>query len=349
MHHEVMLSSTLLILSELMKRLLLLVLLAASFAYQACKNDIDLLDDYKESIVCYGVLNPKDTAHYLRIGKVFLGEGNALVMAQTSDSIQLRPEEMEVRITRLLNGTEMGFWILEPDSSIPRVPGVFEYPRQILYRGLFPVLTDGSTYLLTVTNLRTGFQAHSETVIVKDVVMTSPGSTQQALNFENETQIAFNFTAPRFGKGYHLALRFYYTEQFVYDTTQVATKYVDWVIGTTESLRDQGGESMGFLVRRDDFIRMLASQIPYNPLVRRIAGTLTFIYTSVADDYITYMRVQDANNNSAADLPVYSNIENGLGLFTSRNISTFPGYRLDQDTKYVLTTSPLLEDQNFIR
>lgn len=332
-----------------MKRLLLFVFVLASFAYQACRNDIDLLDDYKESLVCYGVLNPKDTAHYLRIGKVFLGEGNALVMAQTTDSIQLRPGDMEVRVTRLLNGTEMGFWVLEPDSSIPREPGVFEHPHLVLYRGVFPVLTDGSTYRLTVTNLRTGFQAHAETEIVKDVVMTNPGSTQQALNFENETQVAFNFMAPRFGKGYHLQLRFYYTEQFVHDTTQTATRYVDWIIGTTESLRADGTEPMGFAVRRDHFMRVLAAQIPYNPMIRRIAGTVTFMYTSVADDYVTYMHVQDAINNSAADIPVYSNIENGLGLFTSRNITTYPGYRLDQDTKYALTTSPLLEDCNFIR
>lgn len=332
-----------------MKRLLFFLVVFSSFVYQACKNDIDILDNYEEKIVCYGILNPKDTAHYIRIEKVFLGEGNALVMAQNQDSVQLRPEDMEVRITRMLNGNEMSFWILEPDSSIPRDPGIFLSPHQLVYRGAFPVLTDGSTYLLTVTNLRTGFQARSETKVVRDVALTSPASTMQPLNFENATTMGFHFTSPRFGKAYLLTVRFFYDEQFIYDTTQVSTKYVDWVIGETESLRDDGGEFLLINVRRDNFLRVLANNIEEDPLVRRISKTVSIIFTSASEDMVLYMRVQEANNNSSADLPIFSNIENGLGLFTTRNTTTIPNFRLDQDTQYELMTNELVQDLNFVR
>lgn len=332
-----------------MKRIVLFAVVIFSFAYQACNNEIDLLDDYKESIVCYGILNPKDTAHYIRVSKVFLGEGNALVFAQNQDSIQLRPEDMEVRITRLLNGNEMSYWILQPDSSIPRDPGIFLYPEQILYRGAFPVLTDGSTYLLTVTNLRTGFQVKSETPVVKDVVQTSPASTMQAINLEDETTIGFYFKAPRFGKSYQLVIRFFYDEQFIYDTTEVSTKYVDWYIGQTESLTDLGNENLTLTVRRDNFMRMLVNNIEINPMVRRVSKSLSFIYTSASEDIYTYMQVQNANNNSSADLPAFSNIENGMGLFTTRNTTTLPNYRIDSDTQYALATSSIVDDLNFVR
>lgn len=332
-----------------MKRILFFALVILSFAYPSCNNDIELLDEYKESIVCYGILNPKDTAHYIRVSKVFIGEGNALVMAQNQDSIQLRPEDMEVRITRLLNGNEMSYWILQPDSSIPRDPGVFLYPEQILYRGAFPVLTDGSTYLLTVTNLRTGFQVRSETPVVKDVVQTSPASTQQAINLEDESTIGFYFKSPRFGKVYQLTIRFYFDEQFIYDTTEVSTKYVDWSIGQTESLTDEGGENMLIVVRRDNFLRMLVNNIPVNPMVRRVSKTISFIYTSASDDMFTYMQVQTANNNSSADLPAFSNVEKGLGLFTTRNTTTLNNYHIDSDTQYALATSEIVDDLNFVR
>lgn len=332
-----------------MKRVLFISVVFLSFAYQACKNDIDLIDNYHEAMVCYGILNPKDTAHYIRVSKVFLGEGDATVMAQNQDSIQLRPEDMEVRITHLFNGNEVEYWILQPDSSIPRDPGIFLYPNQIVYRGAFPVLTDGSTYRLTVTNLHTGFQSTSETPIVKDVQQTAPVNTQQPINFEDESTIGITFKTPRFGKEYLLTIRFYYDEQFIYDTTEVSTKYVDWIIGQTQSLTDEGGENLMIVTNRSNLLRVLANNIAYDPLVRRVSKSISFIYTSASDDMVTYMAVQEANNNSAADLPTYTNIENGWGLFASRNTTTYNNFHIDQDTQYALVNDPIVETLNFVR
>ena len=296
----------------------------------------------------YGLLNPKDTAQYIRVSKVFLGEGNALVMAQTQDSIQFRPSDIEVRITRKLNGSEMSYWILQADSSIPRDPGIFNNPFQILYRGSFPVLTDGSTYLLTVTDLHTGYQVTSETHIVKDVHQSSPTATQ-AVDLSSSSQVGFYFTTPPYAKSYHLMLRFYYDEQFIFDTTEVSTHYVDWSIGDVLSSTAQGGEHLLISVRRDNFIRMLANNIEYNPMVRRISKTFSCIYTVGSEDLDTYIRVQQANNSSSTDLPGFSNITNGIGLFSSRNLSTLPNYHIDQNTGYALVNDPLLSGLNFVR
>lgn len=332
----------------MIKRIAIALLLIIPFIHNSCKNDIDLLTDYEEKIVCYGILCPDDTAHYVRVSKVFLGEGNALLFAQNEDSIQLDPQNMEVRMTRILNGNEMSYWILQPDTSIPREEGIFLWPHQTIYRGVFPVLTDGSTYRLTVTDLRTGYQVNSETEVVREIVHTNP-NVQSFLNFENTGSIGFYFHTPLHGKQYQLTLRFYYDEQFIYDTTEISTRYVDWVIGTTESISDAGNENMNIAVNRTNFINMLANNVEVNPLVRRVSKKIDLIYTSASDDMVTYMKVQIANNSSSADLPQFTNIENGLGLFTTRNRTYVPGFHLDQDTQYELVTSVLLQDLNFVR
>lgn len=332
----------------MIKRIAIALLLIIPFIHNSCRNDLDLLTDYEEKLVCYGILCPDDTAHYVRVSKVFLGEGNALLFAQNEDSIQLNPQDLEVRITRILNGNEMSYWILQPDTSIPREEGVFLWPHQTIYRGVFPVLTDGSTYRLTATNLRTGYQVNSETDVVRELVHTNP-NVLSFLNFENTGSIGFYFQTPVHGKQYQLALRFYYDEQFIYDTTQISTRYVDWVIGTTESISDAGSENMSIAVARTNFINMLANNVEINPLVRRVSKKIDLIYTSASDDMVTYMKVQIANNSSAADLPQFTNIENGLGLFTTRNRTYVPGFHLDQDTQYELVTSELLQDLNFVR
>lgn len=332
-----------------MKNLFLLTGLLLVILQHGCKNDLDVLADYKEQLVCYGILNPSDTVHYIKVSKVFVGEGNALAMAQVQDSIALRPENCEVRITRILNGVEIMYWILEADSAIPREAGTFLYPHQVLYRGVFPVYEDGSTYKLTVTDLRTGFQSFSETQVVRDVVQTDPASVWQTLNFEDTTIASYKFLSPAFGKRYELAIRFYYTEMFIFDTTQVSEKYVDWIIGQTESINTSGGENLKINVRRDNFMRMLANTVPVNPLVHRVSGRLDFIYTSASSDMVTYMQVQTANENSSADLPPFSNITNGIGLFTTRNTTTIPNFHLDVDTQYALVTNALVENLNFVR
>lgn len=332
-----------------MKRFYIFTILTCSLLLTRCSNELDILSEYQEKIVCYGILNPDDSIHYIKVSKIFLGEGNALAMAQVQDSIALRPENCEVRIVRILNGIEMSYWTLEPDSSIPREAGVFLNPHQILYRGIFPVFVDGSTYKLTITDLRTGVQAYSETQVVRNVVQTDPASVWQQLNFEDTTVASFKFLSPTHGKRYELTIRFYYQERFIFDTTQISEKYVDWIVGQTESISTTGGENLAINVRRDNFFRVLANKIPVNNTVTRISGRLDFIYLSVSDDLVTYIKVQEANQNTSADLPPFTNIFNGIGLFTTRTTTTIPNFHLDIDTQYALTTSLVVKELNFIR
>lgn len=331
-----------------MKRLLLLVILSIPFLHNSCKNDLDVLGDYEEKIVCFGVLNPNDTAHFIRVSRVFMGEGNALEYAQIQDSIQLRPENMEVRITRLLSGTEMQYWILQPDTSVPRDEGIFLNPHQIVYRGAFPVLTDGSTYKLTVTNLITGYVTSSETTVVRDVVHSSPNQMQQ-LNFENEGVISFYFSTGQYARRTQLTLRFYYDEQFIYDTSQTSLRYVDWEIGEAESFSTNGGENLFIVVQRNNFLNMLVNKIEPNPLVRRVSRRVDLYYLSAHDDLATYIKVQQANAGSSTELPEFTNMQNGLGLFTTRNSTIITNFHLDQDTQYALATLDQLSDLNFVR
>ena len=331
----------------MIKRIAFVLLLIIPFIHNACKNDLDLLSDYKEQIVCFGILNPDDTVHYIRVSKVFLGEGNALVFAQTEDSIQLSPSRMEVRISRIQNGTEAQYWILTPDTSIPREEGVFLFPRQVVYRGAFPVLTDGSTYKLTVTDLVTGYSTWSETTVAKDVQHNTPTGFQ-FLNFENEGSIGFVFTSGQYTRRVQLKIRFWYDEKFIYDTTQTAQKYVDWYIGETDAYSTAGGEAIGINVVRRNFLNMLANNIEVNNLVRRYSKRIDLYYTSAHDDLVTYIKVQQASAGSTQELPEYTNMHDGLGLFTTRNTTIYTNFHIDQDTQYALATEDILQGLNFV-
>jgi hypothetical protein len=319
------------------------------FLWSGCKNDIDLLADYKNVIVTYGLLDPADTAHYIRISKVFLGPGNALVFAQNPDSIGFPIGTVDVKIEQWKNGQLIQNFQLYADTTLARDSGIFQSPYQVLYRGVFPVLKDGSTYKLTVLDLRRGTTLTAETPVVQDIVMTNPQSNFMPLNLWDTTNYSFKFKTGVAGKRYIFKIRFHYTEQFIFDTTQTSQHYVDWFLGGQDATDASGNETMIYTTRRDNFLNFCGQQIPPNVYVRRIAGALDFISVGAAQDFATYLDVQAANSSSSADLPPYTNTIGGYGLFSARTTTTLSGYTLDSDTREALRLSNATQGLNFVR
>ncbi len=317
--------------------------------FAECRNDLDLLADYKPVIVCYALLDPYESVHYVRISRAFLGEGNALVMAQTQDSISFPPGTLNVRIEQWKDGQLIQAHTLQPDTTIPREEGIFVSPYQVIYSGAFAVQTDGSIYRLIVTDLVKGTTVHSETEIVGHTGMISPNNPLAPLNLWDTTLIMFRSNSGVNASRYAFKIRFHYTEQFIADTTQTAERFVDWEVGTVDLLSDAGNQVVQVSTQRSNFLRMAAQQIPYNPDVRRIAGKIDLIYVGAAMELVTYITVGIANNTSPNGIEPYSNITDGFGLFSARTTTSFPGYLLDQDTHDELRLNPVTQDLNFVR
>ncbi len=325
------------------------ILVSFILLFGGCKNDIELLDNYHSALVCYGLLNPADSVHYVRVSKVFLGEGSALVMAQNQDTISFPIGTVHVTIEEWKNGLQMQNYVLSADTLIPRDSGVFHNPYQVLYRGIFPVLKDGSTYKLKVLDLVKGTSIYAETPIVQDVQMTNPSNNFMPLNFWDTTSIRFKWESGTYGLRYNFKIRFHYSEEFTFDTTQISEHYIDWEVGNIDALEDAGNQSMSMTMRRDYFLKVLAQRIPSNLYVRRISGKIDFIFNAAAQDFATYIDVTNSNNNSTAALPIFTNIHGGYGLFSSRTTTTLRDYNLDSDTRYQLRVNPITYGLNFIR
>ena len=102
-----------------------LLSLAISTLLSSCDNSLEILDDYKETPIVYGLLNKNDTLHYVRLQKGYLGEGNALLMAQYADSIYYDTSEVEVTIYSLINGQQTDTILLKPTFSKEKDEGLF--------------------------------------------------------------------------------------------------------------------------------------------------------------------------------------------------------------------------------
>ncbi|MEI6749039.1 MAG: hypothetical protein WCM93_07755, partial [Bacteroidota bacterium] len=81
----------------------------------SCKTDFDVISEWKDITVVYGLIDQTDTAHLIRINKAFLGPGNALHYAAIEDSSSYG-NNLEVKLNDILFDTT---------TMYPKDSGVF--------------------------------------------------------------------------------------------------------------------------------------------------------------------------------------------------------------------------------
>jgi hypothetical protein len=327
----------------------LLSLFAAVVLLTSCSEDIDLTADYRETMVIYGLLDPNASTQYVRISKAFLGEGNTLLMAQQSDSINYA-DVLEVRLERLLNNVVVNTYPMTRIDTIPKESGAFAAPYQVIYATTQRILTDGSFYRIVVRNTQTGTEASSTTRIVGGMQVFNPSPTVPVVDFA-----AFGETRPRIkggdnGRYFGLVMRFHYLE--IDSLGSVTQHFADWTF--PDQLTSQTGEMVEFVYQRQDFYRIIGAQIPVRSGVTRKLDTLTagrgpleFRFYSATEDVYTYQQlVNPSNTGVVQDRPSFTTVENGLGLFSSRILQQ--EYRnLTSNSKAAFDTSAYTRNLNF--
>lgn len=292
-----------------------------------CKNDLEVVDEWKENMVVYGLLNQADTIQYVKINKVYLGEGDALQMAQVYDSIYYDTTKIEVKLLKLKNGNVSSTYYLQPDLSIPKDPGIFSYPNQLIYK----LKTTGTAkldssceYHLEVKNKVSGYTASGKTKLLSQLPIAAPAgvpTVDYSYTSSTPAGVKAAWESIPNGRLYSLTIRFYYTEYQLNNVT--LQKYVDWNFGNQRSLNiKDGGDDMSVTALNSEFYTNIASKITDNTnVVKREANigyNLEYIFSVAADDFSTYMEANAPSSGIVQDKPTYTNIENGIGIFSSR-------------------------------
>lgn len=122
-----------------MKSLFFGVLTAISGLFLAgCSNELDINDDWKETPVAYALLNPASPKNYIRLQRAYLGEGNAYLMGQYSDSLYFDTNQVSVRVVRIGNNSNNLDQVLDTlycpvTTDVAKAEGVFSDAPHYLY------------------------------------------------------------------------------------------------------------------------------------------------------------------------------------------------------------------------
>lgn len=282
----------------------------------SCETDFDINAPWKDITVVYGLLNQNDTIHFVRIQKAYLGEGNALHMALIPDS-NLYPNKINVQLQEWEGATFKRSFTLDTTSILNKEPGIFFNPRQPVYFTK-KILNPTFQYKLKVVNQKTQKEITSQTELIRDFMIDRPGYGSN-LNFTlaPETPISIRWYSAEYGKRYQVVMRFNYIE-IPNGTTDTLRKHVDWYSQVYKSKSLVGGELMELKINKKTLETMITGNISQSQAVTRKVSPITLHFQVAADDLNTFIDVNEPSSSIIQTKPEFTNITNGLGIFSSR-------------------------------
>lgn len=293
----------------------------------SCRQDFDITSEYIEIPVVYGLLDREDTTHYVRIQRAFVDTNtSALTIAPIFDSIYY-PDVLDVTITD--DSTDKVFRlerVIGDTIGLPKDPGLFNNEANVLYRFEAPLDIQRS-YTLEVHHWEKGWTIQSQTTVVGPVVSIVPNA-QYVVNWKGELDelIGLAWRRAENAMVYDLQAYFDYWE-YPKDNRQDSTLYS--IPFTILQASVANLIAPDFIITHSYaprvFYQELGAQIPFDTTVVRRAKQVRFVLSAGGEALGMWVANQQVQQGVTAgnNLDVYTNIDGGTGLFSSRSTVTF--------------------------
>jgi hypothetical protein len=324
-----------------------------SILLTSCKPKVDLISDYRDVTVVYGLLNPLDQQHYIKIYKGYLTKDNALVWARDLDNISYYNDitvKLEEYLPESAGGTLHYTFTLDTVMSIPKNYGVFASPTQVLYRvketGSHSI-HEGYRYRLVIENKKDGSVVTAETTTLKDFYFNIPqggqeGSVSSFLWYKDDPWTVGTKSLPQNACAVDAYMTFRYIEKNKYtlDTVHKSIKDIRLTTGFVY------GNTAAF--RQSSVLRIIGENIEPNDDVWRYAddngrGTqggekrncLDIKLWACDEVYYKFYKTAQPSSSIVQDRVPYDNIGSSddlnLGFFASRTykVRRFSVYNTD--------------------
>ena len=318
-----------------------------TFLFYSCDSDINVNTDYEEITVIMGLLDQSQSIQYVQVTKTFLGDDPAPQMATDADNFHYNPDSLLVELHEInSSGDTVDSRVLK-DTIFLKDVGDFAIDNNIVYYletptdyddpNILDVLRSDRNYVITVLNIQTNNTATSNTGIIGNSKWRLDGGNRQFLeNYEffqaNDDVINFynlengvNNATPRKPRWdpeknpgvaiYQPILIFNYFEDGI-------EKSLEW------RLAEKQAEDSDVTMNAAQFWNFLSSADTLKSNLPRTFKDISIEITLGSQDLKTYMLVNEEITGIVQERPAFSNIENGLGLFSSRYIVTYPHLNL---------------------
>ncbi len=291
------------------------ILIVLALTSLGCKNDLDINAPYKDIPVVYGFLDQNDTIQYIRIQKMYQNDAHTSTSAGAQITDSLYFDTLKVVLINIAKTPFDTFHCYRVDN-IPKDNGFFSPARNTLYATKIPFNNNNNeVYSLRIFNPKSGKTYTSQATIIKDATIEFRNVAIR--NTPVNHAFAFRFISSRNAYLHDLVIRYQYKEMSKADTSQFEIKNVDFHIAYNKTYVQSSSVSESISSR--DYMAFLKTKIsPDDSKVRRTYGIIYQVYGG-SKDFSELLDLSKPSLGIVQKNPEYSNISEGLGIFTSRN------------------------------
>jgi len=324
--------------------------LALIFLGAACSNDFELVEEWKDIPVVYGFLSKQDTInHFIRIEKAFLDpETSAFVIAQNVDSLYY--DNIAVQLERVSTGDIFNLERVDGrDFGINREEGIFANEPNYLYR--FDLggqeLEGGEDYKLTINRGDNLPLVTATTKVVSDFGFlrpTVPGALNWA-NYISPQRLSWRVEDDAFIFDVRIAIHFKETDPA--NPGNLIDRTLMWDV--QKNIKANGEPQLRLEINGFDFFNFIKNNVEENPNIDRFFESYDFLIDAGGLEILEFANLNSANTGitSSQIIPVYTNLSEGRGVFTSRNTSKIEGFTLQSESLDTLREGSLTGNLNF--
>lgn len=324
-------------------------LIFTGFLFTACDNELVVTDKWKDIPIVWAFLSKSDTAVYIRVEKAFLDPNiSAETIALIADSLYY--PNAEVKLKRISSGQE--YTLTRVDGTLegyPRESGAFAQFPNYLYKikGNIINLVVGDKYQLILKRTEQSDLVTAETIILPAPVLRNPSAGTDLL-FRSTSDFTFSWTDIPDAGIYDLQMRFNYREKSPETGNLFVPLSVKWTIA--QGIVDPVGTATpSHKMPGSEFYNSVSANIDVDPDATRIFESIDIIVWCGGKELQTYQTITLANTGitSTQEIPEYTNLSEGKGIFTSRNFSDNMGFGLHSQSLDSLKNGSITGDLNF--
>jgi hypothetical protein len=292
------------------------LILAGSLLFLgSCTTDFVLTEEWRDVPVVYGFINRTDTAHYIRVEKLFVDENRSAVeIAQIADSLYY--PNAKVSLFNITKNRSHG--LIRVDANLEgyqRKPGPFATAPNFMYKikaSDIPLSAGDSL----VFQLDRGDQKPLVTAriaLIRDFAFTSPADQTREIKFDPALNQNFSW------RGSGLSASTIYDFEILVQvqeentvTGAIQTKTVRWAL-------QQGDIKTSVAVQGLSFFSLLKNNLTVDPAISRKILSLDFQARAGGPEITDFNAIINANTGITAsqEIPRFTNLSEGFGLVSS--------------------------------
>jgi len=307
----------------------------------SCNNELNIVETYKDIPVVYGMLSVNEDVQYIRVEKAFIDENiSGFEIAKIPDSIYY--QDAIVSLENVNTGATVNLTMVDAtNDGFGREEGVFATNPNYLYKISSSELdlTPGTPYKLIIERSDVLPIVEAQTILIDETRFLSPSPNTSNIDF-NYTQ--FNtFRWRNDGAAiYDLLMRINYRERINGGTFE--SKSVLWPVA-------KNVEDIEFQTIGQNFYSFIAGSLSNGPEFDRRFDNVDVILDAAGVELLEFNRIASANLGitSSQDVPTFSNLSEGLGIFSSKSRSEIFGIGLSPKSLDSLMNGQITQSLNF--